>query len=116
MTDQQRAAQAAAERIRVLNDEFRKGRGKGSLLVTSGIISMGREFQERVIDLVRRFDAFTPDNDPHGEHDFGELVIDGERVFFKIDYYNATFDAHSADPADVHVTHRVLTIMLASEY
>jgi hypothetical protein len=30
---------------------------------------------------LRRFDSFTPDNDPHGEHDFGALDFKGQRYF-----------------------------------
>ncbi|HUU46823.1 MAG TPA: DUF3768 domain-containing protein [Acidobacteriota bacterium] len=65
---------------------------------------------------VAAFEAFTPDNDPHGEHDFGALDVQGKRVFFKADYYDLPMTAHSPDPANPAVTRRVLTIMLASEY
>jgi len=32
---------------------------------------------------VRAFDAFTNDNDPHGEHDFGAIDEGGVRCFWK---------------------------------
>jgi Protein of unknown function (DUF3768) len=32
------------------------------------------------------FDAFTTDNDPCGERDFGSFLLDGEKLFWKIDY------------------------------
>lgn len=38
----------------------------------------------------------------------------GERLFFKLDYHSLQADSPNA--ADAAVTHRVLTIMLASEY
>ena len=41
---------------------------------------------------------------------------DGERIFFKIDYYDSTLTVHSPDPSDPAVTKRVITIMLAAEY
>ena len=50
------------------------------------------------------------------EHDFGAIDLDGERFFFKIDYFDLTRALYSTDPADPAVTERVLTIMLASEY
>lgn len=68
---------------------------------------------------MRRFDAFTEDNDPHGEHDFGAFGIEGipEKIFWKIDYYaDACGTFGSEDPADPARCFRVLTIMLASDY
>ena len=62
------------------------------------------------------FDRFDEENDPYGEHDFGALELEGERLFYKIDYYDQSLSAHSPDPSDETVTKRVLTIMLAEEY
>ena len=62
------------------------------------------------------FEDFTPDNDPHGEHDFGAFEHAGKRIFWKIDYYDAACENGSEDPADASKTTRVLTIMLADEY
>lgn len=103
--------------IRRLNDEFRKNPlGKGEVLLTAGVRALGDAVATAALLAVREFTAFTPDNDPHGEHDFGAFEITGERLFWKIDYYDLSLKAHSPDPADAAVTHRVLTIMLASEY
>ena len=62
------------------------------------------------------FDAFTADNDPHGEHNFGAFDYAGERIFWKIDYYDEALEFGLEDPADPARTTRVLTIMLALEY
>ena len=105
-----------AEAIRDLNDWFRCTLEGGAVLLTAGVIALGCEAQARIIEAVRTFDDFTPDNDPHGEHDFGALDVEGERIFFKLDYYDPTRAMHSDDPADPSKTERVLTIMLASEY
>ena len=51
-----------------------------------------------------------------GEHDFGCIDAEDERVFFKIDYLAPGSSLHSDDPADAAKTDRVMTIMLASEY
>ena len=105
-----------AEAIRDLNDGFRCTLEGGAVLLTAGVVALGEETQARIIEAVRTFDDFTPENDPHGEHDFGSLEVDGEQIFFKLDYYDLTRAMHSEDAADPSVTERVLTIMLASEY
>ena len=51
-----------------------------------------------------------------GEHDFGDFEIEGERYFWKIDYYAPDLDGGSEDPADPAQTARVLTIMCVDEY
>ena len=105
-----------SEAIRDLNDQFRRTFTGGTLMLTAGVVALGAEAQARIITAVQAFDAFTPDNDPYGEHDFGSVEVDGERVFFKFDYYDLNRAMHSEDPADPSKTERVLTIMLSSEY
>lgn len=105
-----------ADTIRGLNDRFRQSLEGGRALVTQGVIACGEAFTSRAIAAVKAFDAFTADNDPYCEHDFGAVEIDGLRLFFKIDYYDLGERAGSPDPADPNVTVRVLTIMLAEEY
>jgi len=56
-----------------------------------------------------------------GKHDFGSIDYDGNRIFWKIGYYDrASFstgrDMGSEEPSDPATTLRVFTIMLASEY
>jgi hypothetical protein len=69
-----------------------------------------------IIQEIREFDAFDAANDPHGEHDFAQMVIQSEIVIWKIDYYDLAEEMHSLDASDPAVTRRVMTIMLASEY
>jgi hypothetical protein len=107
---------ARAERIRALNDAFRQSLVGGRALVTRGVLAKGEAFAGRAIAAVKAFDAFTADNDPYGEHDFGAVEVDGTKVFWKIDAYDLSEQAGSPDPADPNVTVRVLTIMLADEY
>ena len=107
---------AQAEAIRDLNNKFRRTLTGGTLMLTAGIVALGAEAQARIITAVQTFDAFTPDNDPYGEHDFGCVELDGERIFFKFDYFDLNHAKRSDDPADPSKTERVLTIMLADEY
>lgn len=106
-----------ANTILRLNDAFRtKQDGAGKIMLTNGIMALGDNAIPEVCSLVAAFDDFSPDNDPHGEHDFGSFEFREKTVFFKFDYYNLDLTAGSKDPANPNVTTRVLTIMLAEEY
>jgi hypothetical protein len=59
-----------------LNDRFRSTLVGGTVLITCGVAALGPEAQTRILAAVQAFDAFTPDNDPWGEHDFGALEIE----------------------------------------
>lgn len=106
----------SADKIRALNDAFRRSMAGGRVMMTAGVDALSSDVKARVIRRVATFDAFTADNDPHGEHDFGAFVLVGQKFFWKIDYYDAAMEFGSDDPADSTKTTRVLTIMLASEY
>jgi hypothetical protein len=104
-------------KIAALNDLCRTAMGiAGRLVQTAGICALPQEDQSAIRQKVETFDAFTPDNDPHKERDFGAFEHNGERVFWKIDYYDRNMEYHSEDASDPKQTIRVLTIMLASEY
>lgn len=112
---------ARAEKIRALNDAFRKGERPelGRIMLTEGVRELVAAWPLGsliVHNQVKRFDSFSEDNDPHGEHDFGSFEHVGEKLFWKIDYYGKDLESGSEDPADPDVTTRVLTIMLADEY
>lgn len=104
-------------RIRKLNDAFREtGVGGGSIFITAGIQALGPLVMNEVIARVQCYKEFSIENDPYGEHDFGAFDLADEKFFWKIDYYDLSLAAGSPNPADETVTHRVLTIMRASEY
>ena len=108
--------QATARKIAELNDEFRLRGTGGSRYITAGIQAKGPVFIVEVNAAVNAFKDFDEDNDPYGQHDFGCVTIRGEKVFWKIDYYDRDRKYGSQDPADPTKTHRVLTIMFAHEY
>lgn len=99
-----------------LNDAFRHDLSSGKLVATAGVIARFGENLLALLLAVQVFPDFTPDNDPHGEHDFGAIDCDGTRLFWKIDCYDRGLQFASPDPADPAVTTRVLTMMLAEEY
>lgn len=100
--------------IAQLNDLARTTLTDCRLVITPGIAALADV--EAVIERVRSYTDFTPQNDPYGEHDFGVVDHDGKTVFWKFDYYDPDLLMHSLDPADPTVTCRVLTVMLADEY
>lgn len=104
------------DRIRELNDAFRRTMLGGRFVITNGVRSLGHTQLSQVIQAVQGYSEFGTDNDPYGEHDFGAIEHNGQRIFWKIDYYDKQLKYGSDDPADPTVTTRVLTVMLAEEY
>ena len=102
--------------VRELNDAFRTSGQGGRIVVTRGVHEKGAGFVAQALERVRTFDAFTKDNDPYGEHDFGSFELDGEKLYWKIDCYDKEMRYGSEDPSDPEKTTRVLTILLAEEY
>ena len=103
-----------AAKIRALNDHARQSFTGCRVVITQGIQALDNV--PDLLDQVRWYDAFTPDNDPYGEHDFGSFYWGEAQVFWKWDYYDLDLTMHSPDPSDPTVTLRVLTVMLAEEY
>lgn len=99
------------EEIARRNDLFR--RIGYCFVITPGVNSLKNV--NGLIQTIREFDEFNRDNDPFGEHDFGSLDWDGEKVFWKIDYYSDNRLVEGGDPLSDGCC-RVLTIMLAEEY
>ena len=103
-------------RIRALNDELRSHLAGGIAVMTPGVAALDKVAIDRIVKTIAVFDDFCHANDPYEEHDFGSFEVEGETIFFKIDYYDSTLTMHSPNPADPAVTIRVITIMLAEEY
>jgi hypothetical protein len=96
--------------IAKLNDGFRRG-GFG---VTITVGAQALDDVAGLLRAVREFDKFTEDNDPYGEHDFGSIVWQDQKVFWKLDYYDR--DLQYGEHPLSSKCRRVLTVMLASEY
>ena len=110
-----------AEQIALQNDLFRSHLGvcrfPGAVMTTQGIGALPVDTQALIFQRLRLFDQFSEDNDPHGEHDFGAIEIEGQRNLWKIDYYaDSSCTYGSEDPGDPARCYRVMTIMLAHEY
>ncbi|MBY3486098.1 DUF3768 domain-containing protein [Rhizobium laguerreae] len=112
---QQEAVDKAAA-IRTLNDAFRRNPTAGRVVITPRVGALPDDQRLALLMAVVGFDDFNAGNDPYSEHDFGAIEQDGVSYFWKIDYYDQDYDMGSPDPANPHVTRRVLTIMRADEY
>ncbi len=100
-----------AAKIATLNDRFRSM--ALDVTFTQGVIHAFDDVTPLLV-AIEKFDAFTADNDPHGEHDFGSIMWEGQKVFWKIDYYDQHLQ-YWYDPLS-SACRRVMTVMLASEY
>lgn len=107
--------QEHAQAIARLNDQHRAQSGQGWVM-TPGVQDLGTLAMVQAVAAVAAFTDFGEDNDPYGERDFGAFEIEGQRLFWKIDYYDLNLALASPDAADPAVTRRVLTLMLAEEY
>ena len=102
--------EVTAAEIARLNDEFRTTTHEVTL--TRGVADI--EYLPGLLGQVRRYDNFTEDSDPDGEHCFGVIEWHGQTVYWKVDYYDPTLD-HWQDPLSPEC-HRVLTVLLADEW
>ena len=104
------------EKIRSLNDSLRQTFTGGQIMITQGVQSLPQQIAKEELVAIQQFNDFSSDNDPYGTHDFGEVIIEGSRVWFKVDCYDLSLQYASEDPADPNVTSRVMTIFLPEEY
>ena len=104
------------ERIAMLNDRLRRDFSTGQVVMTRGVAELGDEAITRIFKAVSEFDDFNENNDPWQEHDAGGFEIDGQKLYWKIDYYDLDLQVHSPDPSDPAVTKRVMTLMRLDEY
>ena len=109
------------------NDAFRKLACLGETLsqpiqgrmhLTSSLAMAEDGLALEAVQAVGEFDVFEPENDPDGCHDFGAVDIRGQKVFWKIDLYEADSDFRygAETPDNPSTTVRVLTIMMASDW
>jgi Protein of unknown function (DUF3768) len=109
-------SQASQMTIAELNDRFRQHNlGHGQVVMTSAVNALPIEQRTALMQMVKGFSDFNEGNDPYGEHDFGSFEFEGERYFWKIDYFDASYEYGAENPSSLS-TRRVMTIMNSSEY
>lgn len=117
------------DRCAQLNDELRKygpRRAQDGIFISEALRYHMEEHenlmsaQAQRLELNRQIATYDFDadvgNDPYGERDMAFFDFLGERICFKIDYYDLDRLFGSDDPANPEITSRVMTIMLASDY
>lgn len=109
-------------RIAELNDKVRFGLDRNARIVMTATCLATLAGDDRIVSqaiaqaealgAIRRY-VFT--NDDGVERARGEFSVGSTTVRFKIDYYDASLEWRSEDPADAAVTRRVMTVMLPSD-
>ena len=109
------------------NDQFRRhkclGMPKtiqltGLIVMTQSLSALDPMFIMRARIAIGHLDVFEPDNDPERFHDFGSVEIEGQKVWFKIDLFEAgSGKRYGAEtPDNPATTERVMTLMLPSDW
>ena len=110
-TDTATRLPAHVKRIRELNDNFRRT-GEGGLPYPSDKVkAAGSAFLAAALRAIASFDAFTEEQDPSGERQGGMVEVEGEKVFFQINYYyDRNMGNKAPNPANPSTTQRTLFI------
>ncbi len=122
-TEAQRIARVTVT-VAAQNDAFRRALLPGAtpsglpgrVVVTRSVAARGDAFVGAALRSVATDETFTEDNDPHGDHTFGALTVEGARVWWKIDLHDRDLHFGSERPDDPEATARVLTILLPEDY
>lgn len=101
-------------RIRQLNDSFRRRFFFSEAILTQSLVALGTDVTRTALMEIRRAPAGSGDASDD-EHNIGVLEVRGRKLVWKIHYYDAAMELASEDPADPLKTSRVLSVMLASE-
>jgi hypothetical protein len=74
-------------KIQQLNDQFRRQVG-ADWYMSQGVAELPHEKKLQLLALVINFNLFDEGNDPYGEHDFGQVKLDGVKYFWKCDSFS----------------------------
>ena len=103
--------------IAKLNDRFRNGdKSLGEYKMSRQVLALPRKKQKQLFKEIQDFSNFTSENDPKGEHNTGQVIMDGVEYVWKIDYLDTSMIMLSDAPEDINKTTRVLLVIRADEY
>ncbi|NEQ39442.1 MAG: DUF3768 domain-containing protein [Okeania sp. SIO3I5] len=102
--------------IAKLNDRFRNGdKSLGEYRMSRQVLALPRKKQKELFKEIQDFSDFTPENDPKGKHEMGQVTLDGVEYVWKIDYLDISMIMLSDAPEDINKTTRVLLVIRADE-
>ena len=102
--------------IAAQNDVFRQtfDPDMGMVTMTPTVDALPDKTKHFLILEVQNYNDFR--GDIYCEHDFGTIKLEGATYYFKIDYYDKSYEKGSEDPANPALTNRVLLIMARQDY
>jgi len=103
-------------RIRMLNDHLRRTGTGGRVLITASLQAMGPVAVADILREIASYNGFSPDGEPQCKRDFGAVTYQGQKVFFKIEYYAADKSGRLQNIADPKLTKRVMTVFTSADY
>jgi len=74
--------------IQLINDNFRKTFQGGKVVLTRGIRALPKMEIAEIMLKVSKFNDFTAANNPYDENDYGSFEYHGNKIIWKIDYYD----------------------------
>ncbi|MCL2931340.1 MAG: DUF3768 domain-containing protein [Trichodesmium sp. MAG_R03] len=102
--------------IAKLNDRFRNGdKSLGEYRMSRQVLGLPRKKQKELFKEIQDFSNFTPENDPNGQHEMGQVIMNGVEYIWKIDYLDTSMIMLSDAPEDINKTTRVLLVIRADE-
>jgi hypothetical protein len=103
--------------VEELNDTFRQTLLGGRVALTDSVAhALGADGCEKLMHRIMNYEGFVRDGDRYDEHNFGVVLMSSKSFIWKIDYYSPDMQRLSNNPANVDITKRVMTVMLAEEY
>ena len=106
----------STEKIAALNDMLRQSQLTGQVELSAGVQALNADMREKILNGVKKYNAFAPQADAQRERDFGAFSCDERDIFWVIDCYDEN-DYYLCDGrADLNRAKRVLRVMLVDEH
>lgn len=109
------ASSIIASKIRETNDKFRvEAKGK-EVYISDGIVALGFNMKSKILEQLRSFSAFPPENEGIDCHNSGHFEIYGADVTWTIVTMGGYTQSKSAEAVGAPSQSRMLLIRLSSE-